>query len=83
MVTNTTAATLQQIRKKPWIGEDKQSLLDKRKAAKGKDQAKYANLNKHINKKCRLAKEKVINDKCEEITQLNFSKTKQRASINK
>ena len=68
---NATAPTLQQSRKKPWIGEDILSIMDERKAVKGKDEAKYAYLNNKIKKKCRIAKENFLNTKCEEIEELN------------
>ena len=68
---NATAPTLQQSRKKPWIGEDILSIKDERKAVKGKDEAKYAYLNNKIKKKCRIAKENFLNTKCEEIEELN------------
>ena len=80
---NATAPTLQQSRKKPWIGEDIHSIIDERKAVKGKDEVTYAYLNNKIKKKCRIAKKKsFLNTICDEIKEL-ISKTKPRTSIKK
>ena len=45
--------------------------MDKRKAVKGKDKAQYAHFNNQIKKKCRVAKENFLKEKCEEIEELN------------
>ena len=41
--------------------------MDQRRAVKGKDNVKYKELNTRVNDKCKQAKEKWWNEKCEEL----------------
>lgn len=60
-------AASQMVKKKDWITDDILELMTKRREMKSVDVEKYKALNKEIGQRCAKAKEKWINDECQEI----------------
>ena len=63
-------------RKNNWITEEIFELMDERRAAKGRDNNIYRELNRQIKRKCREAKEKWLDEQCKEIEDLEKRDTR-------
>lgn len=57
-------------RKNKWITDEIFDLMDERRAAKGRNDNEYRELNRQIKKKCIEAKEKWLDEQCKEIEDL-------------
>ena len=76
--------------KQPWMTDEILLMMSERRKQK-RGSTKYKKLNDKIEKECRVAKEKWLNDKCEEIEELDkrhltlqlHKKTKNLCGINK
>ena len=66
-----------------WITNVILDTMDQRRAVKGKDNVKYKELNTQVNDKCKQAKEKWWNEKCEELEKNTINRSHNAKGINK